>query len=604
MGGFAYKQSANALVDLTVQRFNGVAEAIAANSVVTLDTNLLMVQEANTLNSTLFGQNAAGAGTAVDKYTYANAGMCLLTTLPNGDSIYAEQTRPQSGGTSGRNLHLVSADGDLKLTVAFSGSAGGDCFAVHPDGRLFLAKYTGPAQAQLLEFSSTTLQVVNTYTLNFTGGSTSPMGNSSGLGGCEFTSNGQLVMTWGIGGSNGQYYAVLNADFTIKTNPTSVGSYTSSYAFQQTLRTSTGQVVMLYSYFDGSQTVYRFNHFDANGNYVRTIMPSYHGFNSDYTCHYRQTIDRKIRSIVEVGTDVIGWLAYNSVTSLVHYQSVPLSTGVLSGAPAVTSTLNPCTLIDKKDGYVYVFSHRNSPSYDLQYIVFNAATGAVVSALQNLKASWGNDNFIPRFVFNVGDDFYVLGCNSNTASTKILCYGVTLKAGIVTYKNEKVILTDNGRIQDAILFGSHEVHFLYGGDNDGNGTFYALKSARYNVATGTFITSVQVRAHESGNTGYGGLNNYPCTKTMFRQRSETCYLFGPGVNTTATYSRVPLKPITSIVLGTAYSSASGNSVLLKLAGWVQLASKYSNFYKTIDHTAQNGNKMKCYGAAAYLQGTF
>ena len=74
MGGFAYKQSANALADSTVQRFNGVAEAIAANSVVTLDTDLLTVQEANTLNSTLFGQNAAGAGTIVDKYTYTNAG--------------------------------------------------------------------------------------------------------------------------------------------------------------------------------------------------------------------------------------------------------------------------------------------------------------------------------------------------------------------------------------------------------------------------------------------------------------------------------------------------------------------------------------------------
>lgn len=581
--------------------FKGVAETIDKGDFVTLDTLTGTVQRANAINATLFGQNAAGADSPVSLNTWTTQCNAKVYDNTDGTLLYVESFQHTSLANGTPQLIKVAADGTeiLKATTLPNNSGASPVLVPLASGRIAHLSYGGPATLNVNVYDTNTLALLDTKAIAFTGGTTNPF---SQVGDAIETGGGQIVLHWGY--SSIRYYAVLNADFTVKTQPTSAGGMQSSFNVIERLKLSSGRVLFVTSWYDGSSSNTNIVHFDTAGNFSATkdlgSGASLFGAN-----HVEQLKARERRVVAEVAASKVAYITYTTSSSNLTFYTLDLTNNTTAFASNVGDANHEITWCAKGD-YVYVLAQYNSGApMVLKQAVFNITTGTVKQALATLINVTSSYSLKFDVAFLRGtDELWTLGTDGGVSYRgNIFWWCFTLADGVITVKYSRTSITSNGAIQD-VLVTNDEAIVVYGGTSDGSNwtTVFAL---RIHLLTGALAGNTQLRTHTTGQANLYGLSQSPEAKILFRPSMETAFLFGYGAGAApSVLTRMYFKVNASILLGVAANAAAAGSVQTILSGWANVSSRYGKFQKTIDHTASNGNKAKTYGAAAYLTGSF
>lgn len=582
--------------------FKNVVESISKGDFVTLDVSTGTVQRANDINATLFGQNGPGAATAMVLNAWGTQFNAKVYDNPDGTLLFVESVAHTGMPNGTPQLIKVAADGTaiLKTITLPSNSGGSPCLVPLSGERLACLHYEGPGQMGVKVYDTHTLDLLVTKSVSFTGGTTNPF---SQAGDAIETGNGQIVCHWAYGSV--RFYAVLNPDLSVKTNPTSAGSMQSSFAVLQRLRLSNGHVVLATRWYDGAYDQNSLIHFDQDGVYVNA-----HSVGSNTTtlldaAHVDKLRDRTARYVVEVGVNQVAFCYTN--TSGRFFRKLDISTNTATFDTSLGDNNHQVTWC-VHGSYAYVLSHYNSGSpMVLKAAVFNLSTNTVARALSTLIASVSSSyglGFSAAFLH--GDSaWWVLGVEHNAnVGGNLFWWAFTIGDGNISVKVERTSITSTGLIQD-LLVSNDEVLCVYGGNTYGGTNYASVNFCRIGLANGAFIGGYEIRPHQSGPANLFGLSASPEAKILFRPSMETAVLFGYGAGAANNVlSRVRFKPNSSILLGVARMDSAAGEVPVMLSGWVNVSDRYRTFQKTIDHTAQNGNKAKTYGPAAYLSGSF
>lgn len=588
-----------------VYTFTSAVETIGEGDVVTLDTSSGTIQRANDYNIDLFGSNLPLAAPAVAVSTWNNAGAALIHTNTDGSLLYVEGSNHAGLGIAGviNQLMKVSADGSSVLnTIKLPSTTGNPTLVPLSGNRIALIQYASASAITVTTFDSNTLEQLSTVTTAFTG-ATSPFNQA---GDAVETSGGQIVLYWM--NTNVKYYAVLNPDFSVKTQPVNNGSVsTSSMTVKQRLRLSTGGVLIGCSY---SATMSDIVSFDASGNYRNTyVFAAGSGqFDSSRPLTSANIVDqlatRSVRLVSEVGVDRVAFIMLKNQNAY-SFCILNIATNTLVvEIPLGNANTSPTWCI--KGNYAYVLAFLNENGVSLRYAVVNLLTSTVVTPLTALVVPINTSfSLTLQTGFIDGNDWWVMGMQGTYGTSGPIFWMVfTIDAGKISVRIPLTLSTAQGPIQDLTVFGG-EVLFLAGGVTL-NSNDVSLTYGRIDLKFGAYRAGAVIRTH-TANTypELRGIQYFPETKLLFRHGIEKAMAFGYGVGVpTNTLQRCYFKPNTSIVLGVAVEESENSDVSAALSGWVNVSLAYRRFQKTIDHASVNGNKVKNYGAAAYLTGSF
>lgn len=589
-----------------VYKFPNVVEPIGKGDFITLDTGTGTIQRANDYQLALFAINTTGvstppADTAIPWSTSTHA--ALIHVNADGTQLILEGAKHNQVGAGSPQLIKLSADGlELLKTINLPSASGGQAVLAPLSGnRLGHFAYLTEGSITITVYDANTLALIGAHTRSFTGGSTGPL--VSGSEAIE-TGNGQIVLNWAYGSA--RFYAVLNADFTVKTHPVSAGPIYSSYTPLQRLKLSNGRVVIAASWMDsGSTFMFGLMHFDQNGNFANQ-----HSSASQATlmqvAHAAQINDRAPRYFLEAGVNRI---AFCFTTSQRYFRCIDIETNTLTIDTSIGDGNHELSWCQRGD-YAYLIAiHNSGTPANLKSAVFNTVTGVVKQAvgmlIPSMTLSYGLK--LEAALMRGNDEWWVLGTESSASVRgNLFWWCFTIKDGGISVKvSRTAIAGSQGVIQD-IMMTDNEAAVIHGGNSYESTTFAQVMCTRINLKTGALINSVQLRTHATGNIQLAGMTfNTGENKLLFRASQECYVLFGLGASgASGVLSRLVFKPNASILLGIAESDSANGEVSTVLSGWCAVSGRYSKFQKTIDHSEQSGNKAKTYGSAAYLTGSF
>lgn len=580
--------------------FTTTAESIAEGDFVTLDTGTGTVQRANDYSIDQFGSNPPVAAAAVAVTAWNPAGCFLVLTNTDGSLLYAEGASHNALSATTSQLIKVSADGATVLKqIKLLALSGMPTLIPLSGNRLAVVQYLSATSITTSIYDTNTLELLSTTPTAFTVSSAPFTVYGDGIE----TANGQIVLYWL--NSNVKYYAVLNADLSVKVQPTNNGTVViSSLTVIQRMRLSNGGVLLVSRH---STSLAEIVSFDASGNYRNTysLGAGSGGFDSSQTGgrnNVEQFNSRSMRYVCETGVDKVSFIMLKN--AVYSFCILDIATNTLLVDSPLGDT-NHVTTWCIKDGYAYVLSMYSS-TMTLKYAVFNLATNTVVKALTTLIATVaGSFTLTIQVGFLSGGDWWLLGQDApNGQVGKVFWWTFAIGNGTIAVKIPRTLTTDNGPIQDVVI-ANGEALYIAGGVAL-NATDIPVVFGRVDLKYGTSRAGAVIRTHTNVVTPMlMGLYNCLESKVLFRPSVEKAMLLGYGVAIAHNLlQQCYLKVNTSIVLGVASSDAIGTEVDVVLSGWTNVSERYNRFQKTIDHASLNGNKVKNYGAAAYLTGSF
>ena len=604
MGFIAGSSSASAgtAAGSAIFTFTTAAEEIGENDFVTLDTGSGTIQRANDVSLDLFGSNVpvAATATAITAWTPGTSGCALLLTNPDGSLLYVEGAG-HIGSIATPQLIKISADGATVLKLVKLPVQGNySTFIPLSGNRLAIVQYLSATSITTTVYDANTLVLLSTTNTAFNV-ACNPFGQTGD--GIE-TANGQIALYWQ--NQSVRYYAVLNADFTVKTQPVNNGNHTaSSLIIRQRLRLSNGGVLFVNTH--STATAAEIVSFDASGNYRNTHAMGGGSGSIDSTQNYgvnhvTQLLIRQAAYVVETGVDRVAFVMLKNAVYSFCILNIATNT-ILVDSPLGDTNHKVTWCI--KGGFAYVLSMYNS-TLTLKYATFNLTTNTVVKDLTTLipvVASSLSINISTAFIYE--GDWWQLGFEGAYGTQgPIFWWSFAIDNGAIALKIPRTSTTVLAPIQD-VTIANGEAMFLAGGLSINN-VDVPLTFGRVDLKYGAYRAGAQIRIHTNGYyTPVYGVTTFPESKLLFRHSVEKALVLGPGVGVPMNFlQQCYLKVNTSILLGVATEDTATREVNVVLSGWANVSEKYNRFQKTIDHVSLNGNKVKNYGAAAYLSGSF
>lgn len=588
-----------ASADPSVQTIAGLAEAVEAGSIITVDTATAALYEA-TSRPDLFGQRDPTVGTSevLDATTGTTGSLSTLCVLADGSRLMSASSNQHY--CNGNPVYRLAPDGTLlaKLT----GVGGVHCLLA--DGHWLVASNVDATTISIRIYDQSLTLVSGPTNVGFTV-SSSPLGSPS-IAAIRETGTGKLMLLWWTS-TGGQHmnYAVLNADFSVATQPTSAdGGGGSSYEVVAATALSSGRVVVLWKYWNNSVTQLRVTHATSDGATVATLNSLTNTFGSYYPCGSASSTAGTGVYLHEIDGGTVAFAgAYADVHTLFK---LTLATNTVSsvGCVGTSGVIGFDWFV--AGAYAFAVWSISTGPYTVSYKPVPLAAWSSLSAV-SLFASTAA--FRTRRTVKVGSDYVLFGNDVDGLATwtTLMWVAVAVSGGALTVRWSQKSLASVGQLVDAVADGGGDILFLTGGTGEGT-SFIPLKMGRIRVSDGALAEAALTTIRQTWTSGKSYISSYGVDyKLIHRSSGETAVLVGYVVDALAAVGpyRMAVKPVRSVVLGAATeAAAAGQPVKVKLSGWASLLAKYTGLFKSIDHTADGGNAAKVYGATAVFKGGF